>query len=428
MGFFDFLNASELKNELEQTKAAYAEKVEEIEQQKIEYEKKSQNYMRFDEEKESLQNKIVTLEEKIQTMQNNLDFLSASHQSILSQKSELDKRVEHQDRWMQNKIKDFMYLESKNLALQAELAESNRKNLSLSSQLSYLQELPPPVPVEQKAIYEFQQYFLRMKFYHILYCHCLEKILERKKAYCRQQYNAAIAACKQKIKDYEADFHIEEYKQLRSYISESEFNRLSPADRRQLALNRYDKAPKTEYEVGLRYERYIGYLYELENYEVRYHGAINKYRDKGIDLYAIKKKDVLVIQCKRWNKNAVINERTIRDLSGSVSFAKTKFPKRQIFGILYTTTSVTKEARQMAKSLNITIYENFDIKEYPMIKCNISETGEKIYHLPFDQQYDKTFITLKKGDFYASTIQEAENFGFRRAHKWNPEKSKHSNK
>lgn len=33
-----------------------------------------------------------------------------------------------------------------------------------------------------------------------------------------------------------------------------------------------------------------------------------------------------------------------------------------------------------------------------MIKCNIGTNGEKIYHLPFDQQYYRTEIK-KAGEF-----------------------------
>ena len=54
--------------------------------------------------------------------------------------------------------------------------------------------------------------------------------------------------------------------------------------------------------------------------------------------------------------------------------------------------------------------------EFPRIKCNINRaTGEKIYHLPFDQKYDSVVIEEKKGECYAFTVQEAENKGFRRA-------------
>lgn len=73
----------------------------------------------------------------------------------------------------------------------------------------------------------------------------------------------------------------------------------------------------------------------------------------------------------------------------------------------------------MAKYLNIQIRENeiFD-KTYPCVKCNINKTsGEKIYHLPFDQQYDRIKIDINKGECYVFTVKEAENLGFRRAMK-----------
>ena len=53
-----------------------------------------------------------------------------------------------------------------------------------------------------------------------------------------------------------------------------------------------------------------------------------------------------------------------------------------------------------------------------MIKCNINEKNNgKIYHLPFDQQYDNVKID-KEGEFFAMTVQEAEEAGFRRAKRW----------
>ena len=53
------------------------------------------------------------------------------------------------------------------------------------------------------------------------------------------------------------------------------------------------------------------------------------------------------------------------------------------------------------------------MQEYPRIKCNINN-GEKIYHLPFDQQYDRTQIK-NNGEFYAFTVKEAILKGFKRA-------------
>jgi hypothetical protein len=48
-------------------------------------------------------------------------------------------------------------------------------------------------------------------------------------------------------------------------------------------------------------------------------------------------------------------------------------------------------------------------------------TGERIYHLPFDQQYDKTAIEPARGQCYAITCAEAEAMGFCRAWRWRGE-------
>ena len=70
----------------------------------------------------------------------------------------------------------------------------------------------------------------------------------------------------------------------------------------------------------------------------------------------------------------------------------------------------------MANALSIEIIENEPIGDFPRIKCNISgRDSEKIYHLPFDQQYDRTVIEPHKGEFFAYTVKEAEEAGFRRA-------------
>lgn len=58
-----------------------------------------------------------------------------------------------------------------------------------------------------------------------------------------------------------------------------------------------------------------------------------------------------------------------------------------------------------------------------MVKCNVSKNGEKIYHLPFDQQYDKINIQKGKHCQYVWTVAEAEQLGFRRAYAWHPVKT-----
>jgi hypothetical protein len=82
-------------------------------------------------------------------------------------------------------------------------------------------------------------------------------------------------------------------------------------------------------------------------------------------------------------------------------------------------------ARRFAAELGIELVENdkFDTS-YPCIKCNISRaTGDRIYHLPFDQQYDTTRIEYNRGELYCSTVEEAESAGFRRAFRWRGEQT-----
>ena len=93
-------------------------------------------------------------------------------------------------------------------------------------------------------------------------------------------------------------------------------------------------------------------------------------------------------------------------------------PKENIHPLFVTTANLSDTAKEVADYLNITIVNNYIIEDYPLIKCNIGKDGEKIYHLPFDQQYDNVVITPSDGEVYAYTIQEAERLGFRHAYRW----------
>ena len=84
--------------------------------------------------------------------------------------------------------------------------------------------------------------------------------------------------------------------------------------------------------------------------------------------------------------------------------------------ILITSTTLSKKAKCFADALKVHYRENCQLDRYPIIKCNINN-GMKIYHLPFDQQYDNTKIK-EVGEFYAMPVKEAEDAGFRRAYRW----------
>lgn len=210
----------------------------------------------------------------------------------------------------------------------------------------------------------------------------------------------------------------DEYSRVKNWLSPEEYAKLSSAEKWQLALDRYaNRSSKTDWHIGIEYERYIGYLYESKGCKVHYEGALKGLDDRGRDLVVERGSEILVIQCKRWAKHKVIHEKHVMQLFGSVAILNMESEKKHK-GILVTTTELSDTARYFAKLLDIEAVENYEYKDYPLIKCNISKTGEKIYHLPFDLQYDKIHIDISKGNFYAKTVAEAENNGFRHAFKW----------
>ena len=138
----------------------------------------------------------------------------------------------------------------------------------------------------------------------------------------------------------------------------------------------------------------------------------------GRDLIAINNRHVLIVQCKNWSQEKTIHEKHIFQLYGTVILYKLDNPYFEVKGVFITTTRLSDKARAVASELDIKIVEQLPLGEFPRIKCNINRTtGERIYHLPFDQQYDTTVISKKDGELYAFTVKEAEERGFRRAYK-----------
>jgi hypothetical protein len=146
--------------------------------------------------------------------------------------------------------------------------------------------------------------------------------------------------------------------------------------------------------------------------------------------------ELRVIQCKYWRQEKTIHEKHIFQLFGSAleyAFRLGTFDdlrQLSLFGgpikatgataVLYTSAKISDVAKDVAKKLNVECHEAIGISDYPLVKCNINR-GEQIYHLPFDQQYDRTKIVPDKGEKYVYTVAEAEQAGFRRAWKWRPQ-------
>src|SRR5690606_21911268 len=127
-------------------------------------------------------------------------------------------------------------------------------------------------------------------------------------------------------------------------------------------------------------------------------------------------------QCKYWSQNKMIHEKHITQLFGStMEYAIGVSDHVKITPVFITNIKLSDTAKKFAAKLGVIVKENIVLKEFPRIKCNVNtdEFGYKslIYHLPFDQQYDKTKIN-KKGEFYAFSVKEAVDAGFRRAFKY----------
>jgi len=209
------------------------------------------------------------------------------------------------------------------------------------------------------------------------------------------------------------------------FLAKEEYRKLSTTERNQLALDRFWGRPKSNWLLGRIYERYVGHLYEEQGYEVDYVGIFKGYEDLGRDLICTNQKEIVVIQCKNWSQFKTIYEKHIFQFFGTVFQYKDEHPHMHVRAIFYTTTSLSELARRFAKELGIELQENCKLNQgYPCIKCNISRVnGEKIYHLPFDQQYDSVKIENSKGEFYCRSVAEAEQKGFRRAFRWRGENS-----
>ncbi len=206
-----------------------------------------------------------------------------------------------------------------------------------------------------------------------------------------------------------------DYDRVRDYISKDEYIQLSINEKNQLALNRYINGKKSKWQIGRDYEMYIASLYRKAGWGVVQYGIEKKLEDLGRDLIVYSKDKIHIVQCKYWSQTKLIHEKHIAQLYGSTiefSLSENDIFRNSVVPEFITNIELSETAKRFANVLNVKIHK-IEMDEFPRIKCNINN-GEKIYHLPFDQQYDRTKIE-NEGEFYAYTISEATNAGFRRA-------------
>ncbi|MBQ3199276.1 MAG: restriction endonuclease [Firmicutes bacterium] len=368
----------------------------------------------FQNEELTLQNEELTFQNKKLTFQNkdlsqqNTDlqdfFTKHNVEQLVKQNEALHSLVEEklmQYPWLAKEYADYQYIfeerQSKILATKANpaiKAAAQLKNIAKEKR-------------ELQQLCKLQEY--QLNFYEKVFP-WLEDIKET------DIYE--IWQSTQKTAEYD---ETDEYHTLSKWLSPEEYENLSTQEKYQLALDRYQKRHKSNWEVGIEFERYIGYKFEMAGENVKYIGATKGLEDMGRDLIVEKPDKIRVIQCKRWAQHKTIHEKHIFQLYGSMVMLGINNPQKPLEGLLITTAPLSPTAQQCADYLHIrikTINPESLANGYPVIKCNISrKDNTKIYHLPFDQQYDRVVIEPSRGEFYAHTIAEAEEAGFRRAWK-----------
>lgn len=83
-------------------------------------------------------------------------------------------------------------------------------------------------------------------------------------------------------------------------------------------ISKEDKENMKRY--GDNFEKKVGKHYEKKGYKVEYRGLELGLKDGGIDLVAINKNELLLIQCKYWKKENSITPNMIKEFYGNCHF------------------------------------------------------------------------------------------------------------
>jgi hypothetical protein len=218
-------------------------------------------------------------------------------------------------------------------------------------------------------------------------------------------------------------FALEESDPVLKYVNRQEYDSLTETERNQRALDRYLSHTMSSAGIGRLYELYIGHRYERDGWQVEYHGIVKGYEDLGRDLICKRDNDIHIVQAKCWANEKTIHEKHIFQLFGTkclytIDAMQDSLIQPNVTASFETTTTLSQTAMKAANFLKIDVKRIPLSKDFPMIRCNINQqTKLKIYHLPFDQQYNRTQIRVELGECCVKTVAEAESLGFRRAYR-----------
>jgi hypothetical protein len=389
---------------------------------------KAKQYDEKKSESDRLARSVSQLKNEKEAMRKDVERLATQFEK---EKDALKKEREALETLFKEKTKGFPWLAD---------AHAEYQRLQDSKEVRYLQTKSHPAPAKADKLRQVSserrkaEKAARVADHLLDYCRFLAPWLDDYIGIEAKELDQIIA-------NIHSSWEVEEEEideEVKRKIGPTKWDTLTLGERLQRKLNWYwEKPNKSNWQIGRDYERYIGYLYEQKGWNVYYHGK-KGFEDLGRDLICKKDKNVEVIQCKYWSKDKSIHEKHVYYLFGTVveyyleNFAYEKdmiqlslFPelvsKGNVRPKLVITTEVTPKAAQVAKLLGVDI-QIIPFQRYPSIKCNVSrKDGEKIFHLPFDQQYDTILIEEERLERYVDTVYEAESLGFRHAYRWKGE-------
>ncbi|MBQ9182454.1 MAG: restriction endonuclease, partial [Neisseriaceae bacterium] len=125
---------------------------------------------------------------------------------------------------------------------------------------------------------------------------------------------------------------LEKAKREQERLEKERLGTLTNQDKLQEKLDNYLYQLSDNLAIGRAYERYIGYLYEKDHWQVTFNGCIKGNEDNGIDLICQKGNEVHLIQAKNWNKK--IFNKVVHQLYGSMAEYRlnTNNPQLNIIG------------------------------------------------------------------------------------------------
>lgn len=364
-------------------------------------------------------------------------------------KYECNNRIDASQRFFDSQKKEIedRFAKEKNIIEKekSSIEEKMRKQKQLLDSKTPFCEVAQMRADYETCIYEKEEYYLRYKPHpaessadkvKLIRGKLNEAIIElRTQSYQMLFLQDLFPELKQYMEDEGSLLFLNQYKNFdvfnerrdrtHDWMTEEEYRRMGVDERNQLALDRYANRKLTNSEAGLEYERYVGYLLRTKGYNVEQNGIVSGVHDLGRDIIATRwtanGSVTYVIQCKRYSVNSdiwIVRENTVCQTYGTSIEYELSHPylSNKIIPVIVTTKELTETAKRFADRLGVEVWI-VPMGKYPMIKCNINQrTGEKIYHLPFDQQYETTQIN-QNGECYAFTVKEAVDKGFRRAMK-----------